>query len=246
MRKQKYTKFYDSKISKYCTCARATCQPGQMSQIQKRPYKKAFKPKNQMVLYKRPKYVSLTNPPTKPMKPEKKNYDAIGSTGNVAGANTWSEIDHINPISTGVDASSRIGRKVQMKSVQLRWVTSTSTFNNPVRIAIIYDKSPQGQLPSVTEIWGVDNFNALSVLANSERFIMLADEVHNANFTVGSTNVQQAGTLYRKINLPAMWSGTTSGAITSQTEGAVYVMSSVLANVGAGIGYNSRIRYTDL
>lgn len=199
-----------------------------------------------MVLYKRPKYVSLTNPPTKTIKPEKKNFDAAGSTGNASGGNTWSEIDHINPIATGTDGSSRIGRTLQMTSIQLRWISSTSSFNAPVRIVIIYDKNPTGTLPLVTDIWALNNFNAMSVLANSSRFIMLADEVHNANFTVGSTNVQHAGTIYRKINLPAMWSGTTSGAITSQTEGAIYVMSCTLGATGSGIGYISRIRYTDV
>lgn len=217
-----------------------------MQPIKKRPYQKAFTQKNQMVLYKKPKYVSLTNPPTKAMKPEKKNYDAAGSTGNVAGGNAWSEIDHVNPIPTGTSGSERIGRKIQMKSVQLRWISSTTSNNAPVRIAIIYDKNPSGSLPIVSDIWGADNFNALSVLANSERFIMLADEVHNASFGGSlSGGTQQAGTIFRKINLPSMWSGTTSGAITSQTEGAVYIMSSTLGPVGAGIGYYCRIRYTD-
>jgi len=218
-----------------------------MSKIQKRTYKKAFKPQNQMVLYKRPKYVSLTNPPTKAIRPEKKNRDSSGSTGNI-GTSTWSELDYLNLIGAGTNEQERIGRLIQMKSIQIRWYTATQTSGQDVRILVIYDKSPQGALPSIGEILAVDNYNTTMNLDNASRFIILHDEINHpiTSSSLGTGLAQRSGNIYKKINLPVTY-GTTSGEITSTKEGAVYIMSCALSGgPGSGIGYYCRIRYTDV
>jgi len=194
----------------------------------------------------KPRYgKSLTNPYSRPSV-EKKNVDTIGSTGNIA-TNQFSEVDHLNIIGQGTSASTRIGRKVQMKSIFLRWTTSTGLNNAPIRIVLIYDRNSTTALPAIGDIFTADNFNGNLNLNNSDRFIVLADEVHNANFAtnVPGSNLQYAGTIFRKMNLDAMWA-TSTGDIASQTSGAVYVMTCGLAGIGAGIGYQCRIRYTDV
>jgi len=190
----------------------------------------------------KPRYgKSLTTPYSKPSI-EKKNIDAQGSTGNGV-ANGFSEIDHINIIAQGTTSNSRVGRKIQMKSVFLRWYTSTSLNCAPIRIMIVYDRNPQQQMPLLNEILTGNGFNNNLNLDNADRFVVIADEVHNSNYAVGAA--QFSGTIYRKLNLDAIYSGTT-GDITTQTSGAVLVLSCGLAGIGAGIGYHSRIRYTDI
>jgi len=190
----------------------------------------------------KPRYgKSLTNPYTRPSI-EKKNVDTAGSVGNT-GTNTFSEIDHLNFVANGNSSISRIGRKIQMKSIFLRWVTSTNVNNAPIRIVIIYDRSPQQALPSITEIFTSSEYNAHLNLNNTDRFVVIADEVRNANWAAGAG--QSSGTIYRKLNLDAMYNSG-AGDIASQTSGAVYVMSSALGGIGAGIGYNCRIRFTDV
>lgn len=190
----------------------------------------------------KPRYgKSLTNPYSRPTV-EKKNIDTSGSTGNV-GTNQFSELDHLNVVGQGTSANTRVGRKIQMKSIFLRWITSTGLNAAPIRIVLIYDRNPQGALPNIGEIFLADSFNAMLNLANSDRFVVIADEVHNSNYAVGAA--QYAGTIYRKLNLDAVYSQT-AGDITSQTSGAIYAISSGLGGVGQGMGYIARIRYTDI
>jgi len=224
----------------------------------KRPYGKAFAttvqrtpfkpfPQNTtpMVLYRTPsQFKSLTNPRQGRIWPEKKNVDLEGSVGNLS-SGTWSEIELLNGIANGNSASSRIGRKIQLKSLLFRWIQSSSAGNQPIRIVIVYDKQADGVLPGIEEILQggpTPTFNSPMNLANADRFVILADEMSTAT----AQNGIRADKIYRKINLPQTFNASTAGII-DVTSGAIYVLSCVGNGVaGAGVGYYSRIRYTDV
>lgn len=227
----------------------------------KRPYGKAFAttvqrkpfrsfPQNTtvnttpMVLYRTPsQFKSLTNPPQGRIWPEKKNTDRSASLGNVGSA-AWSELDCLNGITQGISANERVGRKIQMKSLQVRWSESTTASLSALRILVVYDRDGL-PLPFITDVLSVDNFNSNMQLSNSDRFVVLHDEVIPCEVS-GPTNNRRAGKFYIKLNLPTMYQGTTNAG-GDISHGSLWIMSNSLNGpIGAGIGYNSRVRYTDV
>lgn len=213
---------------------------------------KVFKPfpmntTQPMVMYRTPsQFNSLTNPPQARIWPEKKNIDVEGSTGNVT---AWSELDLLNPIAQGSSANgNRIGRKVQMKSLVFRYVASTSAYPTDIRILIIYDKQSDGLAPDIAQVLqgAPPTYNAPMNLTNSDRFVVLADEIDNT-FAGGQSVYSRSGKIYRKINLPQHYTNAITGTVADITSGAIWVMTSTSSGGGgAGIGYYSRIRYTDV
>lgn len=209
--------------------------------------KKPFRPFPQnttppMVLYRKPYQFSLSNPPFKKTPVEKKNVDFPGSIGN-QGSSVWSELDCINSLPQGTSGGERIGRKIQLRSMLIRWNASTSATNASIRILIVYDKQGEGlTAPPITSVLATNNFNSPMAMGTSDRFVVLADQISNAP----GQNVLRADSFYRKINLPMQFLNA-GGAIADISSGAIYIMSCVLNGpTGAGIGYYSRIRYTDV
>lgn len=222
-----------------------------MSKIQKRPYKKAFKAQNQMVLYKRPKFVSLTNPPTKPMKPEKKNIDVLTTTLVSPGAvnQQWSVPFLINGIAQGSSPNNRIGRKITMKSLQLKY---TAIVGATVRVLTVYDKQTNGILPATIDILQgnssvppLADFNAMPNLSNGNRFVVISDEIMNDMYSTDVAN----GQCYRKINLETEYFNNITGVISDISTGSIYIMMcpvTIIATPTAIGTFSSRIRYTDV
>lgn len=239
---------------KFPSIARAhvqTVKTGQMSKIQKRPYKKAFPQKNQMVLYKRPKYVSLTNPPTKPMRPEKKNIDITFASVSTLGASPgtyWCAPYLINGTGTGAGATGRIGRKFLMKSMQLRY---QGVVGQTTRCMIIYDKQTNGALPSLADIFatatgGFAEFSAMMNPAYVQRFVVLVDEQIDPFY---ATDIPISRAVYRKINLETEYFSVSGGSITDIATGALYLVMAQQTSTSTPtpIGtFTSRIRFTDV
>lgn len=209
--------------------------------VQKKPFKPFPQNTRPMVLYRTPsQFKSLTNPPQGRIWPEKKNVDIAGSTGN-QGPAAWSELDLLNGIASGANPNERIGRNVQLKSLLIRWVFSTTAGSNPMRILVVYDREAVQTLPSITEILQTNNFLSPLALANSDRFVVIADEMINPN-----TASPTCGQIYRKLNLPQKFA-TAGASIIDITHGSLFIMSCCNnATTGVGIGYNSRVRYTDV
>jgi hypothetical protein len=216
--------------------------------------KKPFRPYPQnttqttqpMMLYRTPsQFKSLTNPPQGRIWPEKKDITVSGSLG-VLGSNVWSELDFLNPCAQGVDSANRIGRKLQLKSLTFRWheaqsgAIGTATLY-PIRIMIVYDRNPEQALPLIQAIVQ-NNYNGVMNLSNSDRFVILADEIHPSI----AINCIRSGTIYKKLNLPSVFSNT-GGDITDITTGGIFAMCCFpFSNAGNGIGYTSRVRFTDV
>lgn len=216
-------------------------------------YKKPFKafPANTtpMVLYRKPNQYSLTNPPSKSLVPEKKNCDVEGSVGTVG---SWSELDLLTAIPAGAGAQERVGRKIQLKSMMIRWVTSTNASASDVRILVIYDRQPNGVLPTISEIvQGIASptnptYNAPMNLGNSDRFVVLVDEISHTLLGNAQGINQRTGKIYRKINLPMQFNNQL-GDITGISTGSIYIMTATPSGTsGQGLGYYSRIRFTDV
>jgi len=148
----------------------------------------------------------------------------------------------LNSIAAGDDINMRDGRELTIKSVELRGVlanalVASQTAPSLARVLIVYDSSPNGAQPAVIDILadvsstahsdtnpaGL-NFNNLN---NRGRFKILAQETCSFGNVALATNAEQetayAISMYRKVNLPVVFSGIAAG-IGSITKGAVFAL----------------------
>jgi len=172
---------------------------------------------------------------------EKKYIDTTVTSGWPATtAATWA-LTLINGVAQGTTDSTRVGQRIQMKSLQLR-LTSPSTVNQPVRVRVIYDKNANAAAPTATDVFEADVQNALNQNGTAGRFITLFDEkcyTDNSNDTVSIDK-------FVKLDLPVQYSGT-AATIASISAGSLYLM---LNHGGQSwssqpLASYARVRFTD-
>jgi len=174
--------------------------------------------------------------------PEKKNID-ISTAITAAGATQWTLPTLINGIAQGATANNRVGRRLVIKSVLVRFALQPGAAALTVRWMLIYDHAPNGALPAITDILTIDAFTAPMNLINNDRFMVIHDEVLNG--MVAATQI--GGKFYRRFT-PGMqnqWTNAATGTIADITTGAFYVLA--CSQVGSAVmTFTSRIRFTDL
>lgn len=189
---------------------------------------------------------------------EKKNIDQTLIPTSSAGS--WTAAQFLNPVPQGAEAGQRIGRRLTQKSLLVRWtinLASTNTYLAPFRILVVYDHSPQGALPAIadvlTQVSSTAPINAINNLDNSDRFIILHDELQPTGFNggqgVATAASLQSGKFYVKFpgnGLESMWTGATStGAITALQTGGIFLFFISQSLQTATLACVTRVRYTD-
>jgi len=179
--------------------------------------------------------------------PEKKNIDVSGTCASAA-ANTWSNLLFLNPIVQGTAIGQRVGRKVILKSLLVRWQATQGAVGS-YRIMVVYDHSPNGALPVIGDILlnaGALGQNASNNLANNDRFLILRDFYPRSTITDGQNG--QSDSFFVRFpdgGLQNVWTDAITGAIADCTTGAIYIMAVSWAGTNNVI-LTSRIRYTDV
>lgn len=175
----------------------------------------------------------------KPLVVEKKFHNVTISAAALPGAGVWSTGVTLNQIAQGTGPTDRIGKAITLKNVNLRFEALTSGFV-PCRALLIYDKQPQGSIPTITEILTADSFNAHHNLLNSERFVTLIDIVHNP----GGSNCTMEE--FRKCELPLTYK-LNAGTPADFATGAIYVYFAASSVLAAASTFNARMvmRFTD-
>lgn len=188
---------------------------------------------------------------------EVKSFDCVWAGGNLvqigpaAGAEpaaAWAGFTEINCIPQGATVANRIGNKVVVKSIHLKASIVNQVLANAsaARIAIIYDKQPNGAFPAITDILidqplgAANTYSGLNI-ANKSRFTMLRDQFFNLDAAQGQIHT---------INwyIKGRWEveyGANAGNIGDFRTGAIYLFgiyagSVINLNVGS-----ARIRYYD-
>lgn len=131
----------------------------------------------------------------------------IDATGFLGGVSPATGI-LLNGTTVGADVKQRVGRRITMKSVQLR-MTLTSTnfpineyYSTSARVMLIYDRNPNGVVGpptfndyldiamNTTSPTGVPHYiNAGKNLDNKDRFIFLLDKVYTVQQNYGMVPV---------------------------------------------------------
>lgn len=182
-------------------------------------------------------------------KPEKKFVDTSISISPVAGSNAFTSGQLLNSLANGTSASDRIGRKVVMKSIYIRWsfeMAPTGVDGAPLRILVVYDKQANGALAAITAPLVSSAFNSLNNLSNKDRFVTLFDHISDPIDAEGPHAV--AGVLYKPINLEVQFDEDTDGGIDDIMSGAVilYVaQQGTIITAAPTFVCRTRIRYTD-
>lgn len=147
-------------------------------------------------------------------------------------------------------ATGRIGRKIVMKSLYVRWtvnMAATSTLGAPCRIIVVYDKQANAQAPATADVLVADSFLSPNNLSNRDRFVILADEVTEP-IGVATGVYTASGVIFKKLNLETMYNAGNAGTIGDITSGSVYILAAQAGAIGTAApiwSFRSRIRYTD-
>jgi len=156
----------------------------------------------------------------------------------------------LNGLSPGSDASSRIGRKVTIKSLLVRWswtLGAMSVGGSSVRILIVYDKQSNATAPGITDILLTDDFLSQNNLSNRDRFVTLCDMITDPIAT--GANYSVSGVIYKKLNLETMFNAGVAGTIGDITSGSIYCFQAANSSITTASGdfrAKARIRYTDV
>lgn len=178
---------------------------------------------------------------------ERKNVDVV-STFALPLTASFATPQLINGIAQGVANNERVGRKIRMKKIQIRYIVEPVSGSNPsqARIMIVYDKQPNGALPIVGDVVNGGQFYSFNVLANSDRFVVLMDEI-SESCQSSVTNI--SGQRHVNIDLETVFGGTTAG-IASINSGSVFIMAANNSDPTVGtvssMFFTTRVRYTDI
>jgi len=157
-------------------------------------------------------------------------------------------------IAQGASQSQRIGRKVQLKSVQIkgRVYASTTTTISGCRYLVVYDKQANKAAPVWTDIMDTATYDAMKRDDNKDRFIILRDVITQVigNSTTPSTGQEsQTVDLFIKINMPTEFAAVGTGAIGDIVAGSLWLISigEITAGTAAAfLEFTSRTRYQDM
>ena len=139
-----------------------------------------------------------------------------------AGSTTATVASTLMTMAQGTAATERVGRRIIMKSLWVRWVFSmaaTSAGTSGVRILIVYDKQTNGAAAATTDVVDTDVIQSFKNLGNERRFVTLMDEHIKCLGTQGPQSV--FGQKFIKLNLPAEFNSGTTGAISDVQTGSL-------------------------
>lgn len=190
----------------------------------------------------------MKQPNTISLGPERKAIDVSQALLIPTGTATGTISSLLTPIAQGVNDTERIGRKVRLLKMDLRYnayMASTTTVGSPFRIKIVYDKQANGVAPTAAQVLTTDSMISPNNLDNADRFITLADW-YTQPMSVPS-DMNESKRLTRKMDLNQIWSAAT-GTIADITTGSVYLWvwsNGQIATTAGVFSYYCRFRYTD-
>lgn len=178
---------------------------------------------------------------------ELKNIDVIGSTITVASSSGL--ISLINGVAQGTTATTRLGRRIQMKSLFIRAeirMAPTTAGASPIRYLVIYDKQTNGTAPAATDVLTTDALYSPMNLSNSRRFVVIFDKVWPCLGTAGPQSITVEK--YIKLNLPVEFNTGSAGTVGDIQTGSLYTLlyqDAGLITLAPPGAFYTRVRFSD-
>lgn len=167
---------------------------------------------------------------------------------------TTGDLTLLNDIAQGTDYDELLGLKATMRSIK---ITGFINFNTPAsgasqlcRIIIVYDKSSNGNAPTVSNILVASTSISEKNLFNRERFITLLDQVYALDKRDGTQDRVIPVSIYRDVTKMGLVLQKKAGAggIGNITSGAIYMLTIGSAGAGVTAGQitcTTRVRFVD-
>lgn len=178
-------------------------------------------------------------------------YVDIASTGYAA--DTTGSVTLLNGIAVGDDNTTRDGRQVTIKSVQLRGYASPETQTQApgsYRVMVVWDNAVSGTAPTIAQILTATTAQSFPLIDNAERFTILSDKrfvlgyiQNTATQAYADKSVEQID-LYKKVNAVTQYSGIGATSASVQNGGLYLVTVGDTAN-GASCFISTRVRFQD-
>jgi len=177
---------------------------------------------------------------------ELKNKDSVLTFP--AFATGTASITLLNGLQQGTTATTRLGRRIVMKSVYLFGqcqLAPTSTGSVTVRVVVVYDKQANATAPTAADLWGADGINNMNNLSNSRRFVTIIEDIRNLGTAGPQATFYQK---YKKLNLPVEFNAGSAGTIGDIQTGSLYafvVTTNALGVASLTTAVQVRVRYSD-
>lgn len=171
------------------------------------------------------------------------------------GGDTTGSVTLIATVAQGASVNQRVGKKIALKSVQMRGNVSAGTTGTVAdcTILIVYDRRPTGSLPAIGDILTAASATSFPNDANSGRFRTLRrmDLVLAGNSTTPATG-KEILDIDEFIDLklkPCVYKAAGTGAIADIEEGALYLVTAgnqAAGTTAANINIAFRTRFVDV
>jgi len=170
---------------------------------------------------------------------------------------TTGSVTALNLLAIGDDNTTRDGRQVTIKSVQVRGlIRPNDSIVNPslARVMLVWDNAVNsGTIATIAQILTAADSKSFPLIDNSNRFTILSDDSFALAEQSSTATQSFAGApmvhcyeKYLRINQVTQYSGTTA-AIGSIQNGALYLVTigSQAAGAGSTLDAATRVRFTD-
>lgn len=199
---------------------------------------------------------SVRNRKPKGSIPRRKELKFVDVAAATYVGDTTGTITLLNGIAVGDDFTTRDGRQVTIKSVQVRGrvgpVDAGMVFNKS-RLLLVWDNAANGAAATIADVLNAASSQSFPLVNNANRFTILVDRP----FTIGGfdTTATQAYSMapachdieiYKRIDSVTQYSGT-GATIASVQNGALYMITigDVAAGLGSVFGVTTRVRFCD-
>lgn len=186
--------------------------------------------------------------------PQRAEFKAVTNVIS-SGFNNTPFINHVNEINQGTALIERIGVRAKMLAVLIKFAVKvqTSTVIAFGKLALVYDRQPQGVLPIANQIYDAGTVTGPQVTNNRDRFEILWEKTFSltGNTSGGLANLTGKSSMMidERISFSrdTNWAQGTSGAIANTRTGALYLVSMGDSPPGFALEYDGyhQTQYVD-
>jgi len=176
------------------------------------------------------------------------NMPLIAAAAGAEPGAAWTGYTELNCVPQGATVANRIGNKIVIKSIHFKGTIANQVLANlaVARVAIVYDKQPNGAFPAFTDMFidqpagAANTYSGLNI-ANKSRFQIVRDQFFNLD-----SAQSQIHTLnwYMKGRWEVEY-GANAGNIGDFRTGSIYLLAVYVGAVVNLATSSCRIRYYD-
>lgn len=209
---------------------------------------------------KKRKFAGITQTQTSTPQGELKILDVAAAT---YGVNTTTSVQGCNLMLRGTDSGTRIGRKIKLRSVEIRGflfadpvvsAASVTSIAQQCRLLIVYDRQANGVAPTVAQV--ITGIQGPYTEANLGRFLVIQDKTWcfgpaaavSPNPTFGIPPTQANVFERHQLNLPTHYNAGNAGTVADIDKGSLYMLwigSVAGGDTDASFAGTIRTQYTD-